>query len=87
MQQRSKEKELFRAIGIWFNRRDYEVLSFFGCRLATGVVDWACMWVFVELLGLNDVIIKIAANILVIILNYVASTFIIFGKRRQDESL
>ena len=55
-----------------------ELLSFFACRLATGVVDWGCMLVFVDLLGWNDVIIKTAANVLVIVLNYVASKLIIF---------
>ena len=25
-----------------------EIISFFSCRLATGVVDWLCMFIFVE---------------------------------------
>lgn len=58
-----------------------EVTSFFACRLATGGVDIVCMYVFVELLHLNDIIIKFAANVLVIILNYIASKWIIFKKR------
>lgn len=57
-----------------------EIVSFFTCRLVTGVVDWACMFVFVELLAWNDLIVKVAANILVIIMNYVASKLIIFKK-------
>lgn len=55
-----------------------EICSFFSCRLATGVADLACMWIFVDILAFNDVIIKILANILVIILNYIASKFLIF---------
>lgn len=58
-----------------------EVVSFFSCRLLTGVVDWSCMFVLVDLLLWNDVFVKVAANILVIILNYVASKMIIFKKR------
>lgn len=58
-----------------------EMASFFGCRLATGIVDWLSMYVFVELLSANDVFIKIAANLLVIVLNYVASKLIIFKKK------
>ena len=58
-----------------------EVVSFFGCRIATGVVDWLCMLVFVEWLGLNDVVIKFLANVLVILLNYVLSKLVIFRKR------
>lgn len=58
-----------------------EIVSFFGCRIATGVVDWACMFLFVEVLSFNDVTIKILANVLVIILNYVASKLIIFKQK------
>lgn len=55
-----------------------EMVSFFSCRLATGVLDWVCMFVFVDLCGWNDVLIKCLANVLVIILNYVASKVVIF---------
>jgi len=58
-----------------------ELFSFFGCRLATGVVDWVCMFIFVDLLLWNDVFIKFAANVLVIVLNYIASKLLIFSKR------
>lgn len=58
-----------------------EIVSFFMCRLATGGVDWTCMFLFVELLHLNDVLIKSAANIIVIILNYIASKYLIFKSR------
>ena len=60
-----------------------EVIAFFACRLATGLVDLLCMYVFVDVLGLNDIIIKIAANILVIMLNYVASKLVIFKKTNR----
>lgn len=55
-----------------------EIIAFFSCRIATGVLDWACMFVFVTLLSFHDVMIKALANILVIILNYIASKLIIF---------
>lgn len=58
-----------------------EVISFYACRIATGIVDWLCMYVFVDLMHLNDMIIKVGANILVIVLNYVASKLVIFKKR------
>lgn len=61
-----------------------EMVSFFSCRLATGVVDWLCMYVFVDILQINDVLIKIVANILVIILNYVASKLLIFKNRSEQ---
>lgn len=62
-----------------------EILSFFICRLATGVSDWACMFIFVDLLGFYDVAMKVLANILVIILNYVASRLVIFKRKDNTE--
>lgn len=58
-----------------------EIVSFFSCRIATGMVDWVCMFVFVTLLSFHDVLIKTLANVLVIILNYVASKLIIFKQK------
>ncbi len=60
-----------------------ELTWFFTCRLATGFVDWAAMYVLVELLGLNDILIKIVANFVVIVLNYVASKVFIFKKKNS----
>ena len=39
------------------------------------------MFTFVDLLGFYDVIIKVIANILVIVLNYVASKRVIFKRK------
>lgn len=58
-----------------------EIIAFFSCRIATGIVDWLCMWIFVDLLAFNDVIIKSMANVLVIILNYIASKLLIFKRK------
>ena len=55
-----------------------EIGYFFACRLGTGVVDWVIMFVFVTVLYFNDMIVKIAANFIVIVLNYVLSKFVIF---------
>lgn len=57
-----------------------EITSFFACRIGTGVVDWVIMLVFVTILHFNDMIIKILANIIVIVLNYILSKFVIFKK-------
>ena len=58
-------------IGIFF-----EAVYFFSARIATGVFDVAFMYVFADLLGLNDVIVKTVSNVIVVILNYIASKFI-----------
>ena len=61
----------------------YELISFFGCRIATGVLDIGVMYAFVDLLHANAVIMKIISNIIVIMLNYVASKMVIFKKEKQ----
>lgn len=58
-----------------------EVIKFLSVRLATGIVDWMCMYIFVDVLGLHDVFIKIISNVLVIILNFSASKLIVFKDR------
>ena len=62
-----------------------EMVSFFGCRLATGFVDLACMFVFVDVLHLDDVVIKVIANVIVIVLNYVASKLVIFKHGDKED--
>ncbi|MDD3193669.1 MAG: GtrA family protein [Oscillospiraceae bacterium] len=57
-----------------------EMGSFFGCRLLSGVIDMAIMFLCVSLLKLPDKLIKILANIVVIILNYLFSKLFIFKK-------
>lgn len=57
-----------------------EVVSFFLCRLATGIMDLGFMILFVNYMHLNDVVIKLVSNVLVIVLNYIASKLIIFHK-------
>lgn len=57
-----------------------ETVSFFACRAITGLIDLAIMVVFVDLLFFNDMIMKIISNIIVIVLNYLASKLWIFKK-------
>lgn len=59
-----------------------EATAFFGCRLATGLLDLGIMWLFVDVLGLNDMVIKVASNIIVVVLNYVASKLMIFKEKK-----
>lgn len=55
-----------------------EIISFFGCRLATGVLDVVIMYFAVDVFASNGTVWKIISNVLVIIINYVASKLIIF---------
>lgn len=55
-----------------------ETVMFYICRIATGFVDLGSMWFFVDILKLNGVVMKFMTNILVIVLNFIASKMIIF---------
>lgn len=57
-----------------------ELVTFFVCRITTGLLDVLIMFLFVDVLACNDVIMKIASNILVIIVNYIASKKVIFRR-------
>lgn len=55
-----------------------EISLFFGGRLFSGVLDTALMFVFIDLLMLGDLFSKIIIQIIVVIINYLLSKFIIF---------
>lgn len=57
-----------------------EIISFFLARLSTGLLDMLIMYVFAETLAMPDMPVKIASNVIVIILNYVLSRFLVFRK-------
>ena len=62
----------------------HEISSFFGCRVATGVLDIAIMYIAIDILNLNALFWKFVSNILVIIANYIASKLIIFKKSEKN---
>ena len=57
-----------------------EALTFFACRLGTGIFDWLFMYITVDCLHWNDMWMKFTANVLVIVLNYLAARLIVFKK-------
>lgn len=60
-----------------------EFASFFGCRLMTGVLDVAIMVAAVDVMGWNSLLWKLISNVIVTVLNYVASKWFIFQSPRQ----
>ena len=61
----------------------FEALYFFACRIATGVFDVVFMYIFADFLGLNEFIVKVTSNVIVVILNYVASKLFIFKEGKK----
>lgn len=60
----------------------HEIPTFFGARIATGVLDVVIMYMAVDVFSWNPTVWKLISNILVIILNYIASKFVIFKESR-----
>lgn len=58
-----------------------EAASFVGMRLVSFFMELALMFVLVNVLGLNDLAMKLLVNILVIIANYVFSKLVVFKKK------
>ena len=58
-----------------------EAGSFFGCRLGSGLVELVLMHITVEMLGLPGMLMKLLVNVIVVILNYVASKLLVFRKK------
>lgn len=61
-----------------------EILAFISCRLATGILDIAIMYICVDILLWHAMLMKIVSNVLVIILNYVFSKIVIFKKNEME---
>ncbi len=79
---------VFRSQAREFRALAWEILTFFGARLLSGVLDVGIMWIFADRLKLNDKVVKLASNVFVVIFNYVASKLVIFrkGGKGKDES-
>ena len=57
-----------------------EVLSFGAARIFSLILEEVILYVFVNLINMNELIIKLIANVIVIVVNYILSKFIIFKK-------
>ena len=58
----------------------HEIPAFFGARLLTGLLDVGIMYLAVDVLHWNALLWKLISNVIVIILNYIASKLVIFKK-------
>ena len=59
-----------------------EILSFGLARVFSLLLEEVILFLFVNKLGMEKLIIKLIANIIVIIVNYILSKFIIFKKEK-----
>lgn len=61
-----------------------EIPAFVAARVLSGLMDTGIMALTVDRLGMNGNIWKLISNVLVVILNYIASKMIIFRKKPQE---
>lgn len=63
-----------------------EFITFTGSRITTLILDMLIMYIFVSVLKGNDKIFKLISQVLVIVLNYILSKFIVFKKGSNEKS-
>ena len=74
-------KYVFESKAETLGAKFHEAVNFFACRIATGVIDVIIMYIFADLIGFDDVWVKVASNIVVVILNYVGSKIFVFKNK------
>jgi len=57
-----------------------ELSKFVGCRVGSGAIETAILFVTVDLLNWNGNIWKLVTSVLVVVLNYVGSKLLVFKK-------
>lgn len=57
-----------------------QIVSFFGWRLLTLIIEETILAVFIVLMNLNSFVVKLSAQVVVIVLNYVISKWLVFRK-------
>lgn len=58
-----------------------ELAKFVGCRVGSGLIETAIIFVTVDLLQFNGNIWKLFTSVLVVIINYVGSKLLVFRKK------
>lgn len=58
-----------------------ELTKFVSCRVGSGLLETAIIFVLVDCLKWNGNIIKLLTSVLVVVLNYVASKLVVFRKK------
>jgi len=66
------------------NKKDFlvQLILFYGGRLLSFAFEMAVLFIFIKQLGLNKLIVKLLATIIVLILNYIISKVIVFRKNK-----
>lgn len=60
-----------------------ELIKFVGCRIGSGLLETAAIWIFVDLLMWNGNWIKIVVSVVVVLLNYLFSKLLVFKNTNE----
>ena len=77
---------VFESKAATFMGRFHEFCKFVGARLSTMVIEVGGVWLLVDKLGWSEFWVKtILIQIIVLVLNYIFSKFLVFTKKKADE--
>ena len=62
-----------------------ELIQFYGGRIVTLFVEQAILYIFIIRMSFDNLIVKMIAQVVIIILNYIISKFIVFKKEKDGE--
>ena len=62
-----------------------ELIKFLGTRIGSGLLETVILFVSVDLLHWNGNVWKILTSVLVVIINYVGSKFLVFKKMKAEQ--
>ncbi len=58
-----------------------EIFLFFFFRVVSLGLDMGFMWLFIEMIGMHDLVSKLIVQVIVVVLNYVFSKLFVFAKK------
>ena len=62
-----------------------EIGKFFGGRLATLGVEELILFVFISLMHWNSILVKLIAQVVIVILNYIISKIFVFKEKSKSK--
>lgn len=63
-----------------------EFARFVLCRISSGLIETGIIFVAVDLLHGNSVLFKVLTSVFVVVFNYFASKFLVFGKKSENNT-
>lgn len=63
-----------------------EFAAFYTGRLASFFLDWGISVLFISILGWNEILVTIMAQVIILIVNYAFSKLFVFKKREPDSA-